>query len=90
MVTRWAKLKKQYRQVGNFKTDGCTAAPDLFWDHCCKAHDFYYRNYKLTQVSRKEADKRLRLCMRKSGSGRIVSWAYWAVVRMIGWNFWKK
>jgi len=86
----WEEIKARYRQIGNLKTDGCTAAPDLFWKDCCKEHDFYYKNPKLSGISRAEADKRLRKCMRSKGSGRIVSWTYWLVVRAIGWNFYKK
>lgn len=86
----WEELKEKYRRLGDFKTDGCTAAPDLFWKDCCKAHDFYYRNSQIgTGVSRKEADKRLRHCMRAKGSGRFVAWVYWAAVRIVGRRFWK-
>ena len=85
----WDEIKAKWRQVGNLKTDGCTGAPDLFWKDCCKEHDFNYKNSELTGLSRAEADKRLRHCMRGEGSGRIVAWTYWVVVRMIGWKFWK-
>ena len=85
----WDDVKKKWAQASRFKSDGCTAAPDLFWKDCCKEHDFYYRYPKETQVSRAEADKRLRECMRVKGSGPIIAWIYWAAVRSFGWKFWK-
>lgn len=85
----WECLKKKWQQAKRFKSDGCTAAPDLFWKDCCTEHDFYYQYPSLTQVSRREADKRLRNCMRSKGSGRIISWIYWVAVRICGWKFWK-
>jgi len=89
-MMNWQEVKNKWAQARKMSSDGCSGAPDLFWKDCCKEHDFYYRFPKVAKVSRAEADKRLRLCMRGKGSGRIVSWTYWAAVRLIGWRFWDK
>lgn len=100
----WKEVKERWAQANKFKSDGCSGAPDLFWKDCCKEHDFYYRFPKVAKVSRREADKRLRLCMVRVGKEhvtkewRVVSlawvymsaWTYWTAVRLIGWNFWNK
>ena len=85
----WEYLKKKYVEAQNLRSDGCTASPDLFWKECCEEHDFYYRHPEIAGISRKEADKRLRLCMRKKGSGRIISGIYWLAVRLFGGRAYK-
>ena len=46
----------------DYTTDGCTFALNLRFRHCCKEHDFYYRNY--VDITRREADFILYACMR--------------------------
>lgn len=77
----WDGMKK------GVKYDGCTAVPDFdFGYDCCGEHDYHYQ---LTDISRAEADKRLRECLRKKGYF-VLPWIYWLGVRLVGWNFYKK
>jgi hypothetical protein len=80
--------------VAKIKGDGCTAAPDFHYRHCCDEHDIAYvmgtdENYKV--ISKWEADKRLFLCMyRKSKTpiGKfIISPLYWLAVSTFGLFF---
>ncbi len=89
----WAGLKK------GVKYDGCTAVPDFdFGYDCCGEHDFHYQQQ---DVSRAEADRRLRNCILKKGvPGKILgipynsNWflatTYFLGVRFFGHFFWKK
>lgn len=70
-----------------FKYDGCTAVPDFdFGSDCCGEHDYHYQDRTITRA---EADRRLRDCLRKKGYV-VLPWIYWAGVRVFGWCFWKK
>ena len=65
-----------------FVSDGCTLAPSLGFDHCCKEHDRAYWAGG-TSAERKAADWAFRDCIRENGHpvlARIYSWA----VRMGG------
>jgi hypothetical protein len=69
------------------KYDGCTAVPDFdFGYDCCGEHDYHYQE---GDVSRAEADKRLRQCIRKKGYF-LLPWAYWLGVRMFAGDVWRK
>jgi hypothetical protein len=69
------------------KYDGCTGVPDFdFGADCCGEHDYHYQ---IGDVSRAEADKRLRQCLRKKGYF-VLPWAYWLGVRLLGWKFYKR
>lgn len=76
----WEGLKK------GFKTDGCTASPDLDFGICCKEHDMHYAMH---DISKWEADKKLHDCMRKKGYV-VLPLIYWSFVTCFGWFFWRK
>lgn len=61
----WREIYKAGKEVRDWSTDGCSAAPDKFFDvnlhECCAEHDFYYRND--VGVKRFKADNRLRKCI---------------------------
>ena len=60
-------LKRAWKYL---RGDGCTAVPDLTYSKCCRAHDADYRyavNEEGEELTREEADKRLRECMMKTG-----------------------
>lgn len=70
-----------------FTYDGCTSSPDFnFGYDCCGEHDYYYQS---GEISRAEADKRLRKCMQKKGY-IVLPWVYWAGVRLFGRGIWAK
>lgn len=73
--------KEKVKAAIQFTSDGCTMAPDLVFKPCCEDHDLYYA---LGGVSRKEADKRLRLCIKSKGYP-VLAWTYWIAVRLFGW-----
>jgi hypothetical protein len=76
----WDGLKK------GVKYDGCTAVPDFdFGADCCGEHDYHYQ---LGDVTRAEADRKLRECLRKKGYF-LLPWAYWLGVRIFGARFYK-
>jgi hypothetical protein len=67
--------------------DGCTGVPDFdFGMDCCGEHDYHYQT---GDVSRAEADKRLRQCLWKKGYP-LLSIAYWLGVRFGAQNVWDK
>lgn len=65
-----------------YKFDGCTNAPDLNAADCCAEHDYHYQDLDLTRA---QADKKLRKCMQKKG-WIILPWIYWGAVRIFGGN----
>lgn len=70
------------------KTDGCTLSPDFDFKECCDWHDVRYRENP-ERITRAEADRALRVCIR--GKGYVVlPWAYWGAVRLFGWAFWRR
>jgi len=76
----WDGLKK------GIKYDGCTGVPDFnFGKDCCGEHDYYYQT---GLVSRAEADRRLRNCLRKKGYF-VLPWVYYLGVRLLGSNYYK-
>lgn len=69
-----------------FTYDGCTAVPDFnFGTDCCGEHDYHYQD---GDVSRADADKRLRQCIQKKGYV-VLPWVYWLGVRLFGRNHYK-
>jgi hypothetical protein len=69
------------------KYDGCTAVPDFdFGADCCGEHDTHYQ---LGDISRAEADRRLRECIKKKGYTGLA-WAYWLGVRVFAGGVWKR
>ncbi len=77
----WQGLKKGYSY------DGCTGVPDFdFGQDCCGEHDFHYQD---NDITRAEADRRLRKCIQKKGY-IILPWVYWLGVRIFGGQYWNK
>lgn len=76
------------------ESDGCTGVPD-FYKRCCIFHDFWYRthvDFDLNPITKKEADRRLSLCIQsRSFMGKISPmawWRYWGV-RFFGGRAWE-
>ena len=65
--------------------NSCTLFPDLSWKNCCKQHDV---DYERQVVSRKEADKKLFICVKSKC--KIVAPIMYIGVRVFGWYFWNK
>ena len=61
----------------NFKSDGCTFAPDGSWGSCCLMHDHAKKN---KFVSAKDADGMLYDCM-KDRANIFLAIPYWIAVR---------
>lgn len=73
------------------RSDGCTNAPDLHYRPCCEQHDTDYTDCAKTRA---QADRDLRLCMKRRGLtwvGRyVLPWVYWAAVRLFGASHWRQ
>ena len=71
-----------------FASDGCTLAPDGWWNECCIEHDrAYFRGG--TPEDRADADLALKRCMNRRGAP-ILGFVYWVAVRTMGHHFWPK
>lgn len=85
-------FKEQYEVVKagfkrGVKYDGCTAVPDLdFGADCCNEHDAHYQ---LADITRAEADAKLRRCLQEKGYV-VLPWVYWLGVRVFGRNYYKR
>lgn len=79
LAATWARLRG--------KTDGCTLSPDFDFRECCDLHDVRYRANP-ERITRAEADRALRVCIRSKGY-RVLPWVYWGFVRVFGRAFWK-
>lgn len=85
-------LSEQYKTaISLVKADGCSSAPDLWWHECCCIHDVHYRtgkDYEGKPISRSEADKKFRQCLKsdsKTFIGKhILCNVYWLAVRIFG------
>lgn len=87
----WEGIKKGY------KYDGCTVVPDFnFGQDCCNAHDYHYIEQNITRA---EADYKLRACILKKGMGLkdngqdayvALAYIYWVGVRVFGWFWWNR
>jgi hypothetical protein len=82
------QAKTLYRSAKKgVSTDGCTAVPDFdFGADCCAQHDYHYH---AQDISRKEADKKLRQCIQAKGY-IVLPWLYWLGVRVFGRGAWDK
>ena len=68
-----------------FSSDGCTSVPDFnFGKDCCAQHD---RDYFDCEITRAEADRRMRECISRKGY-LVLPWVYWIGVRIFGRGFW--
>ena len=74
-------MRDRAKELGS---DGCTGVKDFYKD-CCLLHDIFYRtgvDLEGKAISRKEADRLLRDCIRaKSPVGK---WSLLAMTRFIG------
>jgi hypothetical protein len=81
----WAFLKEGLKK--GFKYDGCSGVPDFnFGADCCAEHDFHYQD---VDISRAEADKKLRQCIQSKGY-IVLPWVYWFGVRIFGRGYYKR
>lgn len=67
--------------------NNCTLFPEGNWSNCCKQHDEDYSEG--SGVSRKDADKKLRECIKEGDRAYIVPLVY-AGVRLFGWLRYKR
>lgn len=82
---QWDIVKEGFRK--GVRYDGCTGVPDFdFGADCCGEHDYHYQ---VGDVSRWNADKRMRKCIRKKGYF-LLPWAYWFGVRIFAGGVWKR
>jgi len=87
----WVLVRRKAHLVGS---DGCTLVSQLYRD-CCLEHDVHYRTGRTVfgaRITRKEADRRFRLCMqRRSPLGKFgpIPYIRWAAVRLGGWWAWQ-
>ncbi len=82
-ITGVVSLARHFRQALDLTNDGCSGVPDFDFKACCDKHDLFYRN---GIVSRREADRVLRECIRANG-WILLPWVYWVGVRIAGWRF---
>lgn len=84
-IEQWRVVKEGFKR--GYKYDGCTAVPDFdFGADCCGEHDYYYQSHEITRA---EADKKLRQCIQKKGY-IVLPWIYWLGVRIFGKRHWDK
>ena len=77
----WSGIKR------GFTYDGCTVVPDFnFGNDCCNEHDYHYQ---AQEISRREADSRMRECISRKGY-KPLAWVYWTGVRVLGWIWWHR
>lgn len=82
---QWDIVKKGWA-VG-VKYDGCTGVPDFdFGADCCGEHDYHYQ---VGDISRFEADRKLRECLRAKGYF-VLPWIYWLGVRIFASGVWDR
>jgi hypothetical protein len=77
---------KLAKAVQKWRLDGCTSAPDLNVRSCCDEHDISYQSGRM---SRREADKQLRRCIRSKG-WIVMPWVFWLAVRVFGRRYYKR
>jgi hypothetical protein len=78
-------MKRIFRDIKEFSTDGCTMSPDFDFRECCVRHDYDYYD----QVPRKKADLKLKACIAKKGHP-ILARVYYRGVRCFGWFRYRK
>jgi hypothetical protein len=67
-------------------TDKCSFFFGGSHNPCCEQHDKDYG--RESTISRREADKKLRLCVIEKGHP-VRAWVMWVGVRVFGWFFYK-
>ena len=68
-----------------FTTDGCSIWRDATWRECCIAHDI---DYWCGGTLRRDADLKLRSCVRNSGSSKANATLMYGGVRFGGAAWW--
>lgn len=81
MMKRNPTTIEKIKCLGDFVTDGCSLSPDMVFSDCCITHDV---DYYTGIVSRAQADKNLRECIKRHGFP-VLCWVYWIGVRIFGW-----
>ncbi len=85
---QWLIVKEGFKR--GVKYDGCTGVPDFDFGHdCCGEHDYHYQ---IGDLSRTEADRRMRECIKAKGYVPLA-WIYWLGVRVLArhkWNEYRK
>jgi hypothetical protein len=82
---QWEIVKQGFKK--GVKYDGCTAVPDFdFGADCCGEHDYHYQ---VGDISRRDADARMRACIKKKGY-IILPWVYWLGVRVFAGGVWER
>jgi len=76
------KIREKWGVIVN----GCSSSPDFNFQHCCDTHDYHYAVHDITRA---EADKKLRKCIQKEWHGILLPWIYWGAVRMFGGKHYK-
>lgn len=74
-------------RAAELKSDGCTGVVDFYKD-CCLLHDIFYRTHRNLfgePITKAEADKALRDCIRKKS--RFGFWNPMATWRWLGVKF---
>ena len=66
----------------NYKSDGCTFAPDMNFGECCRMHDYLRQQNK---VSAHRADTLMRDCIRDR-QGWLIAYIYFLAVRFAKWT----
>lgn len=56
-------------------------------NYCCAIHD---ADYDRSGISRHEADRKLRACLRANGNARWRVELAYLLVRLFGWAFYRK
>lgn len=81
----WTRFKRP-----GFKSDGCTLYRDHpQYRHCCVMHDWYYWNAGIHDLTRRQVDRIMYDCLRKSGEQGMMHARYmYFGARIAGWVLW--
>lgn len=74
------QIRRIFRDIKEFTSDGCTMSPDFDFRDCCVRHDLDYWRGDMTRA---QADARLRECIQTRGYF-VLPWIYWVGVRLFG------
>jgi hypothetical protein len=84
-VTDLASIPRVFRNLPFLDPNGLSRRPAVL-------HDYLYRggNRYGLQMTRKKADRVLRIALRDEGASRWVAWLFWAAVRVGGRRAWRR
>lgn len=87
-------IPRDYQRIAQYiNSDGCTLVTQIYKAACIE-HDWYYvtgRDFMGETISRKEADRLLRVRLQKLSPLKVaspISWIRWVGVRIGGHFFW--